>query len=113
MVAGLKGAGYLERCVELGLETLEKRRQDQDMALVYKFISQPSLAGQSLFDIQNGARTRQTAGRLGLAVQSARMDQRKYSIAVRSVECWSRLPESVKSAENGESFKRRLKRKPE
>jgi hypothetical protein len=36
MVAGLKGKEYAERCMELGLETLEERRQKQDMALVYK-----------------------------------------------------------------------------
>ena len=36
MVAGLKGKEYAERCLELGLETLEQRRQKQDMALVYK-----------------------------------------------------------------------------
>ncbi len=39
MVAGLKGANYLEKCAELGLETLEKRREDQDLALVYKFVT--------------------------------------------------------------------------
>ncbi len=49
-----------------------KRRQDQDMALVNKFITQPSWAGQPLFNIQNGARTRQAAGVHGLAVQYAR-----------------------------------------
>jgi hypothetical protein len=38
MVAGLKGANYLEKCTELGLETLEKRREDQDLALVYKSV---------------------------------------------------------------------------
>jgi hypothetical protein len=30
---------YLEKCAELGLETLEKRRNDQDLALVYKFVT--------------------------------------------------------------------------
>jgi hypothetical protein len=113
MVAGLKGTGYLEKCAELGLDTLEKRRQDQDMALVHKFVTQPSPAGQAMFNIQHGARTRQAAGGHGLAVQYARIDTRKYSFAVRSVECWNRLPETVKTAENGEAFRRRLKGKPE
>ncbi len=113
MVAGLKGTRYLEKCAELGLDTLEKRRQDQDMALVHKFITQPNPAGQAMFNIQNGARTRQAAGGHGLAVQYARIDTRKYSFAVRSVECWNRLPETVKTAENGESFRRRLKGNPE
>ncbi len=72
MVAGLKGSNYLEKCAELGLETLEKRRAE-------------------------------------LTVQYARTDPRKYSFAVRTVESWNRLPESVKSGETGESFKRRLR----
>jgi hypothetical protein len=32
---------------------------------------------------------------------------------VYTVECWNRLPESVKTAENEEFFKRRLKGNPE
>ena len=107
MVAGLKGSNYLEKCAELGLETLEKRRADQDMALVYRFLTKRE--GQRLFNQQSEARTRQAAGGHGLTVQYARTDPRKYSFAVRTVESWNRLPESVKSAETSESFKRRLR----
>ncbi len=60
MVAGLKGTTYLEKCAELGLETLEKRRADQDLALVYKFVTKKDR--QTLFNQQSGARTRQAAG---------------------------------------------------
>ncbi len=63
-----QGDGNLEKCAELRLDTLEKRRQDQDMALVHKFVTQPSPAGQAMFNIQHGARTRQAAGGHGLAV---------------------------------------------
>jgi hypothetical protein len=107
MVAGLKGSNYLEKCAELGLETLEKRRADQDMALVYRFLTKGE--GQKLFNQQSEARTRQAAGGHGLTVQYARTDPRKYSFAVRTVESWNRLPDSVKSAETSESFKRRLR----
>ena len=110
MVAGLKGTTYLEKCAELGLETLEKRRADQDLALVYKFVR---TEGQTLFTQQSGARTRQAAGGHGLTVQYARTDPRKQSFTVRTVEPWNRLPESVRAAETGESFKRRLRGKPE
>jgi hypothetical protein len=110
MVAGLKGTTYLEKCAELGLETLEKRRADQDLALVYKFVR---TEGQTLFTQQSGARTRQAAGGHGLTVQYARTDPRKHSFTVRTVEPWNRLPESVRAAETGESFKRRLRGKPE
>jgi hypothetical protein len=111
MVASLKGATYLEKCAELGLEMLEKRREDQDLALVYKFVTKKE--GQPLFNRQSGARTRQAAGGHGLTVQYARTDPRKYSFAVRTVESWNKLPDRVKAAESGESFKRRLRGKPE
>jgi ribonuclease P/MRP protein subunit RPP40 len=110
MVAGLKGSTYLEKCAELGLETL-KRRADQDMALVYRFVNKRE--GQTLFNQQSEVRTRQAAGGHGLTVQYARTDPRKYSFAVRTIESWNRLPESVRSAETGESFKRRLRGKQE
>ncbi len=80
MVDGLKG-----KCAKLGLETLKKRRKDQDMALVYKFVY-PDRGGQAIFSRQNGARTRQAAGGHGLTIQYARTDPCKYSFAVRTVE---------------------------
>ncbi len=75
--------------------------------MVYKFVSQSG--GQVLFSRQDEARTRQAAGGPGLAVQYARTDPRKYSFAVRTVESWNRLPERVKRAENGRSFKTQRK----
>ena len=34
----MKGNSYSERCAELGLATLESRRRDHDMALIYKLL---------------------------------------------------------------------------
>jgi hypothetical protein len=48
MVAGLRGSDYEERCAELGLETLEERRQSQDMALVHKMMNNGQ--GASMFE---------------------------------------------------------------
>jgi hypothetical protein len=42
-----------------------------------------------------------------------RRGERSQDKAVRFVECWNKLPESIKTAENGESFKRRLRGNPE
>jgi hypothetical protein len=39
MVAGLTGTTYEEKCVELGLETLQLRRERQDMMLVHKYMA--------------------------------------------------------------------------
>jgi hypothetical protein len=79
--------------------------------LVYKFVTKKD--GQTLYNRQGGARTRQAAVGHGLTVQYARTDPRKYSFAVRTVESWNKLPDRVKTAETGESFKRRLRGKPE
>jgi len=100
-----------EKCAELGLETLEKRREKQDMSLVYKFMTEKS--GSDMFRhlaAQDGIRTRQAAGEHGLGIQYARTDPRKYSFAVRTVEKWNNLPEEIKTSQNGEVFKQKLKK---
>ncbi len=101
MVAGLKGKEYAERGMELGLETLEERRQKQDMALVYKMTQDAQMT--SMFEKarsnNQGSRTRQATAHQGLAVQYARTDIRKDSFAVRIVEKWNHLPDTVKIAE--------------
>ncbi len=38
MVTGLKAVSYKDRCAELGLETLQVRRERLDMALVHKYL---------------------------------------------------------------------------
>ncbi len=111
MVAGLKGRDYEERCAELGLETLEERRLSQDMALVHKMMNNGQ--GTSMFEFARnddaGVRTRRAAAAHGLAVQFARTDIRKYSFAVRVVEPWNRLPDTLKRAASKEAFKREWK----
>jgi ribonuclease P/MRP protein subunit RPP40 len=111
MVAGLKGETYQGKCAELGLETLEKRRERQDMSLVYKFMTEKS--GTDMFRhlaVQDRIRTRQAAGEHGLGIQYARTDPRKYSFAVRTVEKWNNLPEDVKTSKNEEVFKQKMKK---
>ena len=111
MVAGLREKEYLGRCQELGLDTLEKRRHDQDMMLVYKMLKEPSQTNMfTLAERQSGARTRQKTGVRNLVPKFARTDQRKYSFAVRTVEKWNGLPDNVKGAATQEAFKVGLKR---
>jgi hypothetical protein len=110
MVSGLKSKEYADRCAELGLETLEQRRQNQDMGLVYKLLS--SEEENNLFtlaDRPGAVRTRQTAGTKSLVAKFARTDQRKFSFSVRTVEKWNGLPETSKQAATQDGFKRSLK----
>ncbi len=39
MMSGLKSDSYQERCAELKLETLEKRRTNQDLVLTHKMLT--------------------------------------------------------------------------
>jgi hypothetical protein len=38
MVAGIKAKSYVERCEELGLDTLEKKRKIQDVVETYRIL---------------------------------------------------------------------------
>ena len=110
MVSGLRSKEYADRCAELGLETLEQRRQNQDMGLVYKLLN--SEEESNLFTLANrpgAVRTRQTAGTKSLVAKFARTDQRKFSFSVRTVEKWNGLSETTKHAATQDGFKRSLK----
>jgi hypothetical protein len=43
-------------------------------------------------------------------MQFARTDPRKHSFAIRTVEPWNKLPESIKNTKSGGAFKNRLKK---
>jgi hypothetical protein len=49
------------------------------------------------------------AGQRRLVKQFARTDTRKNSFAVRTVDSWNELPESVRAGEKLQHFKRKLK----
>jgi hypothetical protein len=109
MVFWLKSCKLLY--IELRLDTLEKRREEQDMALVHKM----ALGGQlnkifEMADAQDRPRTRQTEGEYRLVQKFAGTDPRKYSFAVRVVDPWNRLPEDLKLANSKEHFKAKMKR---
>jgi hypothetical protein len=54
--------------------------------------------------LQERARTRETAGGHGLAVQFARTDPGKYSFSLGTAETWNKLPEEVRAARNRAAF---------
>ena len=54
-----------------------------------------------------GARTRRAAGERCLVKQFARTDTRKNFFAVRAVDSWNELPDSVRAEDR--HFKRKLK----
>jgi hypothetical protein len=109
MVSGLKGNTYEEKCTELGLETLKSRRDQQEMALAYKYVMSDRQDLFTLASTNRGARTKRAAGERCLVKQFARTGTRKNSFAVGTVDSWNELPESVRAEEKLPHFKRKLK----
>ena len=74
LVSGLRSKDYLGRCEQLGLETLEKRRENQDLIQVYKILNNKDrLASEKLFEtVSQGAVrvTRQGADPLNLRMEN-------------------------------------------
>jgi hypothetical protein len=117
MVSGLNGRNYEERCSELGIQTLKQRREDQDMAQVFRYSKGiGNIDAERLFEraaMQEGPVTRQSGDRENFKIPAARLDVRKNSFAVRTVQHWNELPAKIKSAKDCQAFKRELKRQRE
>jgi hypothetical protein len=78
MIAGLPNGTYEEKCAEIGLETLEERRNMQDMAQVFKMIrGNEKLSRIPMFNHVDGVRTRQDADELNLKQGNSRLEIRK------------------------------------
>ena len=78
LVAGLQGNTYEEKCVELGLETLEKRRTKQDLLQTYKILhGVDKVDPRSLFTLTGpviGRTTRFTADPMNIVEERSRLD---------------------------------------
>ncbi len=112
MVAGLKGLTYEAKCKELGLETLEQRRLQQDLMPAHKFIGGSIAGGENLFkkiDRPDEIRTRQAMDPNSLVTQYARTDMRKFSFGVRVVDSWNRLDQDMKGCAEKGRFKAKIK----
>jgi hypothetical protein len=114
MVSGLQNRTYEDRCTELGIQTLENRRKDQDLAQVFRYnIGVGGIDTGGLFEAaaaRDGAITRQAGGGPNFKLPMARLEIRRNSFTVRSVKHWNQLPADIKAAKNCESFKKRLKK---
>ncbi len=60
MVTGLKAVSYEDRCAELGLETLQVRKERLDMALVHKYIGKENQTLFRMMSENSGARTQES-----------------------------------------------------
>jgi hypothetical protein len=114
MVSGLQHRIYEDRCTELGIQTLAERRKEQDLAQVFRYSkSVGGIGPEVMFEAaaaREGVITRQTGDGLNFKIPAARLEIRKNSFAVRTVKHWNQLPIEIKSAQDCEAFKKKLKK---
>jgi hypothetical protein len=112
MVSGLTTSTYLEKCTELKLDTLEKRRKDQDLILAYKMTSEERFRGAGVLKTagESGrSGTRMAAEPRNLVAQYSRTELRRASFAVRVTEQWNSLPTEQKYAKDSKAFRKMRK----
>ena len=113
MISGLRGHTYEEKCKEIVLDTLERRREDTDMIQTYKIITGvDNVEKDTWFKMaaENAERvTRATSDKTRLAVNRVQTDQRGHFFSQRVVEGWNKLPAVTRDAKSVKEFKRELK----
>jgi hypothetical protein len=112
MVSGLAGKTYEERSVELGLETLEERRHQVDMAMVHKITyGKGQLNHSCRFEkAADGQRaTRNSADPLNLRVNHGRLEIKRNFFGVRVIESWNKIPSDLKSETKNVVFRSKYK----
>jgi hypothetical protein len=110
MIPGLKDMEYEERLRHLNRPTLAFRRLRGEMIELLKMthgVYENDLIGDM---IQLATHTNTRGHPCKLKVQGARLDLRKYSFFVRSVEPWNHLSEEVVQAPSIHAFENRLDR---
>ena len=108
-IVGLKGKTYEEKLKEIGLESLESRRDRYDMVETYKILNNKyNVCSELWFKTtgENSAReTRQSAYEKNLVHQRYNLDIRKYCFSARVTTMWNNLPTTIKQSPTIKSFK--------
>jgi ribonuclease P/MRP protein subunit RPP40 len=113
MVTNLKGKSYSQRLGELGLTTLEDRRERGDLIQAYKILTGKEMVNyQTWFqmceamDDMRGTRLR--GGIYNVERMEGRLEVRKNYWSVRVANKWNMLPDMIKSAKTVNAFKNGL-----
>jgi hypothetical protein len=109
MVSGLRSHDYEGRLRELGLTTLEERRHQADMLLMFKLSrgnGQLDEAGWFRPPLPAVARTGRHADPLNVQPNHGRLEIRRNSFAVRAGKPWNAVAGSIKRAKTPAAFKR-------
>ena len=113
MVTNLKGKTYHLRLEELGLTTLEERRERGDLIMAYKVITgKDKVNYESWFRMCEGMNdrreTRYLGGLYNVERLEGRLEMRQNFWSVRVASKWNSLPDLVKSANTVNMFKNGL-----
>ena len=113
-IRGLEGVSYEEKLLELGLNSLERRRDYFDLVETYKIINNHySGIDKSVFfktTDQSDRVTRLTSYPNNLLHQRFQSDIRKNFFSIRVTNSWNNLPDVIKDAPTIDSFKTNLKK---
>jgi hypothetical protein len=111
MISGLKGRNYEEKCKELEIETLQERREINDMAQVFKLISgKDKISRVTLFNHVPPGRTRMAADPLNVRPEIAKTEIRKNFFSQRIAAKWNKIPSTIKNSRNVHQFKASYRR---
>ena len=110
MISGLRANDYDGKLEELGLWTLEKRREMFDMIQVYKIAHGIGEIETSLeFCRENGSRvTRNRVEPLNLVKQRSNLEVKRNFFCDRVVDKWNAIPSEVKNSTSVARFKNGL-----
>ena len=112
MISGLGGESYEEKCKELNLETLQRRREKQDLLELFKMLNGAGDLDLAILfkrpEARTGVATRSTGDPHKLVMPRTRLETRTNFFTVRVVEKWNNLPRELKTAKNVQQFKRGL-----
>ena len=109
MIPELKDLDYESRLSQLGLWTLEERRNRGDLIEVFKMYAGLSvLKFDSLFEVSSNSHTRGHS--LKLAKHRCRLDLRKFFFAERVIDRWNSLDQQAVDSSSLNGFKSALTR---
>ena len=111
MTSGLRSKTYEDRLLEVGMTSLENRRDRGDAIQTWKILTgYDNVQEKTWFDrcTDNSERdTRQSVNELNLRHKSFNYDFRKYSYSRRATRQWNFLPNELRESRTLREFKSR------
>jgi len=112
MISGLRGVTYEEKLSEIGLESLEARRQKSDLTQVYKILNRVDQVDYTnwfdLTSVNTTFHTRQAVDKSKIKIKMNRLEVRRHFYSQRIVKDWNNLPSVIRNSKSLNEFKKRI-----